>query len=164
MLAAALPNQNGGKNTPNLPPTYWDASFFNLLQVKIFQEASQAEQLAMVEIANQLGTTQQLQKNKDFQFEEVPSQRKIIEKRKFLGKLKVFASWYLIWNTIHQIVWDLIFAIVLCNMLVVCTNSNLPALRASRILLATCTSIVHINMRMNSKAKKRWKLKYGDVD
>lgn len=119
---------------------------------------------AMVKIANQLGTTQQPQKNQELQFEEVPSQRKIIEKRKFPGKLKVFASWYLIWNTIHQIALDLIFAIVLCNMLIVCTNSNLPALRASRILLATCTSLVHINMRMNSKAKKRWKLKYGDVN
>jgi hypothetical protein len=52
VLAAALPNQNGSKNPPNLPATYWDASFFNLPQVKIFQEASAAEQLAMVEIAN----------------------------------------------------------------------------------------------------------------
>jgi len=52
VLAAALPNQDGSKNTPNQPSTYWDASFFNLLQVKIFQEASAAEQLAMVKIAN----------------------------------------------------------------------------------------------------------------
>jgi len=118
----------------------------------------------MLEIANQLETSQQPHKNKDLQCEKVPSQRKIIEKRKLPGKLKVFASWYLIWNTIHQIVWDVIFAIVLCNILIVCTSSNLPSLRNSRILLAACTSIVHINMRMNSKAKNRWKLKYGDVD
>jgi len=52
VLTAALPNQNGSKNSPNPPSTYWDASFFNLPQVKIFQEASAAEQLAMVEIAN----------------------------------------------------------------------------------------------------------------
>jgi hypothetical protein len=173
----------------NFPDIYFDASIQALteflLQQQFFKEATHGEMetslnsickslaiagglenkaKAMVEIANQLGTHQQPQKNKELQFEEVPSQRKIIEKRKFLGKLKVFASWYLIWNTIHQIVWDLIFAIVLCNILIVCTNSNLPVLRASRILLATCTSIVHINMRMNSKAKKRWKLKYGDVN
>lgn len=118
----------------------------------------------MVEIANHLETTKQPQKKKDLQFEEIQSQRKIIEKRKFPGQLKVFASWYFIWNTIHQIAWDLIFAIVLCNMLIVCTSSNLPLLRASRILLAACTSIVHIKMRMDNKAKKRWKLKYGDID
>jgi hypothetical protein len=97
----------------------------------------------------------------DLQFEEIPSQKKIIEKRRFLGQLKVFASWYFIWNTIHQIVWDLIFAIILCNMLTVCTSNNLTLLRGSRILLAACTSIAHINMRMDSKAKKRWKAKYG---
>ena len=117
---------------------------------------------AMVEIASRIETTKQLHKNKDLQFEEIPSQRKIIEKRKFPGQLKVFVSWYLIWNTIHQVVWDLIFAIVLCNMLIVCTNINLPFLRAGRTLLATCTSIVHINMRMSGKAKKRWKVKHGD--
>jgi len=119
---------------------------------------------ALVQIANHLETSEQPQKKKNLQFEEIPSQRKIIEKRKFPGKLKVFASWYLIWNTIYQIVWDLIFAIVLCNMLIVCTNSNLPLLRTSRILLATCTSIAHISIRMNGKAKKRWKLKYENMN
>jgi hypothetical protein len=59
-----------------------------------------------------------------------------------------------------HIVWDLIFAIIFCNMLTVCTSNNLPLLRGGRILLAVCTSIVHVNMRMDSKAKKRWKAKY----
>jgi hypothetical protein len=173
----------------NFPDKYFDASIQAitefLLQQQFFKEATHGEMQtslnsicqslaiaggienkakAMVEIVNHLETNKTASKNKDLQFEEVPSQRKIIEKRKLPGKLKVFASWYLIWNTIHQIVWDLIFALLLCNMLIVCTNSNLPLLRASRILLATCTSVVHINMRMNSKAKKRWKLKYGDVN
>jgi hypothetical protein len=110
----------------------------------------------MAGIAARLETTKQL--------EEIPNQRKIIEKRKFPGQLKVFASWCFIWNTIHQIVWDFIFAIVICNMLTVCTSSNLSLLRTGRILLAVCTSIVHINVRMNNKAKRRWKLKYGDVE
>jgi len=173
----------------NFSERYFDASIQAitdfLLQQQFFKEATHGEMQislnsicqslaiaggvenkakAMVEIANHLEANKQPQKNKDLQFEEVPSQRKIIEKRKLPGKLKVFASWYIIWNTIHQIVWDLIFAIVLCNMLIVCTNNNLPLLRASRILLATCTSVVHTNMRMNSKAKKRWTLKYGDVN
>jgi len=173
----------------NFPGKYFDASIQAitefLLQQQFFKEAKHGKMQislnsicqslaiaggienkakAIVEIANQIETTKRPQKNKDLQFEEVPSQRKIIEKRRLPGKLKVFASWYFIWNTIHQIVWDLIFAIVLCNMLIACTNSNLPLLRASKILLATCTSIVHIKMRMNSKAKKRWKLKYGDVN
>jgi hypothetical protein len=94
-------------------------------------------------------------------FEEIPTQRKIIERRSFPGQLKVFASWYLIWNTIHQIAWDLILTIVICNMITICTSNNLPLLRGSRILLAVCTSIVHISIRMNSKAKKRWKARYG---
>ncbi len=115
----------------------------------------------MVGIATHLETTKQPQKDQNLRLEEIASQRKIIEKRKFPGQLKVLASWYVIWNTIHQIVWDLIFAIVLCNMLMVCTSSNLPLLRAGRMLLAVCTSIVHINMRMNNKAKRRWKLKHG---
>jgi len=173
----------------NFPEKYFDASIQAitefLLQKQFFKEATHGEMQislnsicqslaiagdvenkakAMVEIANHLETTKQPQKKKALQFEEIPSQRKIIEKRKFPGQLKVFASWYLIWNTIHQIVWDLIFAIVLCNMLIVCTNINLPLLRASRILLATCTSIAHTSIRMNSKAKKRWKLKYRDMN
>ena len=52
LLAAALPNQNGSKITTNLPSNYWDASFFNLQQVKIFQEASEAEQFAILQLTN----------------------------------------------------------------------------------------------------------------
>ena len=99
----------------------------------------------------------------NLQLQEIPSQKKIIEKRRLPGQLKVFASWYLIWNTIHQIVLDLFLAIVICNTFAVCTNDNLPLLRSGRLLLAACTSIVHINMRMNDKARKRWKAKYIDV-
>ncbi|EDX82546.1 hypothetical protein S7335_1250 [Synechococcus sp. PCC 7335] len=59
------------------------------------------------------------------QFEEVPSQRKIIENRRFPGLLKVFAAWYLFWNTLHQIAWDLFSAVVLCNVtLSICPNSD----------------------------------------
>jgi hypothetical protein len=116
---------------------------------------------AMVEIASQLETTRQPKKNQGLRFEEIPSQRKIVEKRSFPGQLKVLASWYLIWNTIHQIAWDLILAIVICNIITICTSNNLPLLRGGRILLAVCTSVAHISMRMDSKAKKRWKAKYG---
>jgi hypothetical protein len=116
---------------------------------------------AMVEVASQLETTRQAQKTQHLRFEEISSQEKIVENRKFPGQLKVFASWYLIWNTIHQIAWDLILTIVICNIITICTTNNLPLLRGGRILLAACTSIAHINMRMDSKAKKRWKAKYG---
>lgn len=98
----------------------------------------------------------------NLQFKEILSQKKIVEKRRLPGQLKVFASWWLIWNTIHQIAWDLFLAIVICNVLAACTSDNLPLLRAGRILLAACTSIVHINMSMNDKARKRWNAKYGD--
>ncbi len=173
----------------NFPDKYFDASIQAitefLVQQQFFKEVTHGEiqislnsicqslaiaggidnkAKALVQIANHLETSEKPQKKKNLQFEEIPSQRKIIEKRKFPGKLKVFASWYFIWNTMYQIVWDLIFATVLCNMLIICTNSNLLLLRNSRILLATCTSIAHISIRMNGKAKKRWKLKYGDIN
>jgi hypothetical protein len=52
LLAVALPNQNGSKITTDLPSNYWDTSFFNLQQVKIFQEASEAEQFAILQLTN----------------------------------------------------------------------------------------------------------------
>jgi hypothetical protein len=115
---------------------------------------------AMVEIVRQLEKTRQPRKNQSLRFEEMPSQRKIVENRKFPGQFKVLASWFLIWNTIHQFAWDLVLAIVICNILPICTSNNLSLLRSSRILLAVCTSMAHINMRMDNKAKKRWKAKY----
>jgi hypothetical protein len=100
----------------------------------------------------------------NLQLEEIPSQKKIVEKRHLPGQLKVFASWYVIWNTIHQITLDLFLAIVICNILAVCTSKNLPLLQSGRTLLAVCTSIAHINIRMNNKARKRWNEKYGNTD
>ena len=98
----------------------------------------------------------------NLQLEEIPSQKKIVEKRRLPGQLKVFASWYFIWNTIHQLTLDLFLAVVICNIIPVCTSSNQPLIRAGRMLLPACTSIVHINMNMNGKARKRWDAKYGD--
>ncbi|OKH37826.1 hypothetical protein NIES2119_11765 [[Phormidium ambiguum] IAM M-71] len=50
VLKAALPNQETSKVNLNFP--YWSAEFFNLNQVKIFQESIDTEQLAILEIAN----------------------------------------------------------------------------------------------------------------
>ena len=50
ILTAALPNQENYDNYPQL--NYWDAEFFNLHQVKIFQEANINEQSAILELAN----------------------------------------------------------------------------------------------------------------
>jgi hypothetical protein len=100
----------------------------------------------------------------NLQFEEIPIEKKIVEKRRIPGQLKVFASWWLIWNTIHQITLDLFLAIVICNIFAICTSNNLPLLRSGRIFLAACTSIAHVNMRMNGKARKRWNSKYGDYE
>jgi hypothetical protein len=173
----------------NFSNEYFDASIQSvtnfLIQQQFFREATDGEiqtslnsicqslaiageveskAKAMMGIASHLETIKQPQKKKGLLFEEITSQRKIIEKRKVPGQLKVFASWYFIWNTIHQIAWDLIFATVICNTLIICTSSNPQMIRASRALLAVCTSIVHIKIRMDNTAKKRWSLKYLDTE
>lgn len=96
----------------------------------------------------------------NIQLQEIPNRKRIVEIRRLPGQLKVVGSWYLIWNTIHQITLDVFVAVVICNMLTVCTRSNLPLINAGRLLLAACTSIAHVNMRMDSKAKRRWDIKY----
>ncbi|WP_445630152.1 ferritin-like domain-containing protein [Nostoc sp. DSM 114167] len=50
ILTAALSNQNNYNNYPQL--NYWDADFFNLHQVKIFQESNITEQSAILGLAN----------------------------------------------------------------------------------------------------------------
>ncbi|MEH2303832.1 ferritin-like domain-containing protein [Nostoc sp.] len=50
ILTAALPNQNNYANYPQL--NYWDAEFFNLHQVQIFQQSNINEQSAILELAN----------------------------------------------------------------------------------------------------------------
>jgi hypothetical protein len=50
ILTAALPHQNNYIPSPEL--NYWDAEFFNLHQVKIFQESSICEQSAILEFTN----------------------------------------------------------------------------------------------------------------
>jgi hypothetical protein len=95
-------------------------------------------------------------------YKELPSQRKIIEIRDFWGQLKVFLAWWAIWNTIHQIVLDLCFAILLCNALGICTDDNVSSLKVLRMSLAVMTSIRHMNIRMNNQARKRWIAKHGN--
>lgn len=114
----------------------------------------------MAELASQVPSARTSSNQMQRQFKEIPAQRKIVKQRNLLGKLKVFASWFLIWNTIHQILWDILFALVLCNLFVVCTSNTVLGIRFSRTLIAVCTSIAHISIRMNNKAKQRWKLKY----
>ena len=50
ILIAALPNQNNFANYPQ--SNYWDAKFFNLHQVKIFQQSNINEKSAILELAN----------------------------------------------------------------------------------------------------------------
>jgi hypothetical protein len=50
ILKAALPNQNDSNSQQKLD--YWNAEFFNLHRVQIFQQASLAEQSAILEITN----------------------------------------------------------------------------------------------------------------
>lgn len=50
ILTAALPNENNYPNYPQL--NYWDAEFFNLHQVKIFQQSNINEQSTILELAN----------------------------------------------------------------------------------------------------------------
>jgi hypothetical protein len=50
ILTVALPNQNNYANYPQL--NYWDAEFFNLHQVKFFQESNINDQSAILELAN----------------------------------------------------------------------------------------------------------------
>ncbi|MEH2194655.1 MAG: ferritin-like domain-containing protein [Nostoc sp.] len=50
ILTAALPNQNHYVNYPQL--NYWNADFFKLHQVKIFQESNITEQSAILDLAN----------------------------------------------------------------------------------------------------------------
>ncbi|WP_392532348.1 ferritin-like domain-containing protein [Nostoc sp. C117] len=50
ILTAALPNHNNYVNYPQL--NYWNAEFFNLYQVKIFQQSNIDEQSGILEFAN----------------------------------------------------------------------------------------------------------------
>ncbi|MFB2976823.1 ferritin-like domain-containing protein [Microseira sp. BLCC-F43] len=50
VLTAALPNQ--GSPTVSLNFHYWEAEFFNLDRVKVFQAANDAEQSAILQLAN----------------------------------------------------------------------------------------------------------------
>jgi hypothetical protein len=50
ILKAALPNQNHTSSQPQ--SDYWDAKFFNLHQVQIFQQASTTEQSAILKLTN----------------------------------------------------------------------------------------------------------------
>lgn len=50
VLKAALPNQESNKANLNFP--YWSAEFFNLNQVRIFQDSTDTEQFAILKIAN----------------------------------------------------------------------------------------------------------------
>ncbi len=52
VLAAALPDKDSRLSNPNLEWNYWDAAFFNLHQVKIFQEAIETEKSAILQLAN----------------------------------------------------------------------------------------------------------------
>ncbi|WP_427158478.1 ferritin-like domain-containing protein [Aliinostoc sp. HNIBRCY26] len=51
ILTATLPNQS--ENSAHPQDNYWDREFFNLHQVQIFQQASESEQLAILQILNQ---------------------------------------------------------------------------------------------------------------
>ncbi|WP_339377519.1 ferritin-like domain-containing protein [Calothrix sp. NIES-2100] len=50
ILTAALPNKSDNNSLQEI--NYWDAEFFNMHQVKIFQQASVAEQSAILHITN----------------------------------------------------------------------------------------------------------------
>ncbi|MEH2093154.1 ferritin-like domain-containing protein [Nostoc sp.] len=50
ILTAALSNQKNYDNYPQL--NYWDAEFFNLHQVQIFQQSNNDEQFSILELAN----------------------------------------------------------------------------------------------------------------
>jgi len=90
---------------------------------------------------------------------EIPSKKKIVEKRGLGGQLKVFALWFL-WTAIYQIVWDLLFAFTVCRFFVTCGNEELYLLRNTAVLLGIGSAIAHLILSMSAKAKKRWKDKY----
>ena len=90
---------------------------------------------------------------------EIPSKKKIVEKRGLGGKLKVFALWFL-WCAVYQIVWDLLFAFAVCRFLVTCGKEELYLLKNAVVLLGVGTAIAHLILSMDAKAKKRWKDKY----
>ncbi|MBD2200416.1 MULTISPECIES: ferritin-like domain-containing protein [Calothrix] len=50
ILTAALPNHSDNSAQPSLD--YWDAKFFNLHQVQIFQQATVSEQSAILQLTN----------------------------------------------------------------------------------------------------------------
>ncbi|MBW4518652.1 MAG: ferritin-like domain-containing protein [Scytolyngbya sp. HA4215-MV1] len=53
VLAATLQTQSQRAMNGTLPAIYWDAAFFNLHQVQVFQAASHSAQLAILKLANQ---------------------------------------------------------------------------------------------------------------
>ncbi|MCX5965478.1 MAG: hypothetical protein NT070_20820 [Cyanobacteria bacterium] len=100
-------------------------------------------------------------KEPNLQFLEVPSQKKIIEVRGFWGQVKVVASWYVVWNTIHQLAGDFLLGLLVCGFLDACNSENILILRTFVRVLAIFTSIANIVFRMNVKARRRWNLKYS---
>ena len=90
---------------------------------------------------------------------EIPSKKKIVEKRGLGGQLKVFALWFL-WTAFYQIVWQLLFALIVCRFLVACGIEDLYLLRNTATLLGIGSSIAHLILSMSAKAKKPCKDKY----
>lgn len=95
------------------------------------------------------------------QLVEQPEKREIVKVRNSWEKTKVFLSWWLIWNTLHQIGWDLIFTIVIASISFSPNESQLQGQKQGRILLGAGTSVAHIHLRMKRQAQKRWQEKYS---
>lgn len=91
---------------------------------------------------------------------EQPEKKEIVKNRGIWGQTKVFISWWLIWNTIHQIGWDLIFAMAIALVSFSPNELQSQKQQQGRILLGASTSIVHIHLRMKRQAQKRWQEKY----
>lgn len=93
-------------------------------------------------------------------FEEYPERKHIAKKRNFGGRLKVFLTWFVIWNSLFQIGTSAIIAFLIAGTSIP-AKAGVPIQRILTIPNAIISAKV-MQIRMERKARERWKLKYGE--
>jgi hypothetical protein len=94
------------------------------------------------------------------EFEEYPKLKHIAKKRNFGSKFKVFLTWFLVWNTLFQLGTSAVVAILIASTSI-SDKTRVPIQRILTLPNAIISAKV-MQIRMERKARERWKLKYGE--
>ena len=93
-------------------------------------------------------------------FEEYPEWKHIARKRNFGGRLKVFLTWFVIWNSLFQFGTSAVIALLVAATSI--PNSVAHPIQRILTIPNLFISAKAMQNRMERKARERWKLKYGE--